>query len=664
MAPFIPLWITRSDGKLEVDTTAVARESNGPTASQLDAAPDEAGVCDFYQLLDPDDAKVISWRRKLAGMLAQVLKEPPSAGGEPFILGVLPENYRLYEHRRVTASDMNGKSKSTATASQPRNERLDAYLYGHPGGRKKRYRSPADFFPHLLWLATDPEGDPGNCGCKLCSPEEVRTRAKGSTVAVPPGSEAKKTVDLQPKGVVLSLDGKSPSPRQLSPQVVERSAPTSALGPDEAEVRIATTPIPSTKLPRVTIPRCREQEVDLGYNVCVFRPGEVVWYRRDETWGLALIAMRELYAVPQVLRRARYMLQPLSLPFQHPAPKIVMDDLQLRPWLAWSPPQPTHAGLQYPQLDYETIDWLSVLQGHAGPQGDAEVDASIFAARAVDESYTPFDLVSTPTSEAGETYWNGLFFGAEKIWVGDVIRLRGDPGDIMVVYHIVQHHRADVKSGVMEHSVHFYGDVYRFRLATQEEQPSPADQESLPPRVRMDLKYRNDVTARGHQETGYWKLKSSMQVTSMREVKGRWYESSLLLPILRGPENFASDIEQGQITDAGLWMNGRCNNSARHPDLVGVYHATRRDALGRSVPSGMRLGMGLDGPPEENIFPAESISSMDLVPLTPPALPASTLPPNPQEGDLDQFMHLDSLEPNASLPHYSEGADPSYAGPL
>ena len=50
-------------------------------------------------------------------------------------------------------------------------ERQDAYLYGHPQGRKKRFRSPADFFPHVLWLVTDKEGDPRNCSCKICSPE-------------------------------------------------------------------------------------------------------------------------------------------------------------------------------------------------------------------------------------------------------------------------------------------------------------------------------------------------------------------------------------------------------------------------------------------------------------------------------------------------------------
>ena len=65
-------------------------------------------------------------------------------------------------------------------------ERQDAYLYGHPQGRKKRFRSPADFFPHVLWLATDKDGDPRNCSCKICSPDgdeepaEVTIKGEGA----------------------------------------------------------------------------------------------------------------------------------------------------------------------------------------------------------------------------------------------------------------------------------------------------------------------------------------------------------------------------------------------------------------------------------------------------------------------------------------------------
>lgn len=84
----------------------------------------------------------------------------------------LPEGYALWEHvkynvEKVAEEKKRDKGKHAAGIF----ERQDAYLYGHPQGRKKRYRSPADFFPHVLWLAADEEGDPRNCPCKICSPD-------------------------------------------------------------------------------------------------------------------------------------------------------------------------------------------------------------------------------------------------------------------------------------------------------------------------------------------------------------------------------------------------------------------------------------------------------------------------------------------------------------
>lgn len=78
----------------------------------------------------------------------------------------------LWEHLKYNVDKVNGdKSREKGKHAAGVFERQDAYLYGHPQGRKKRYRSPADFFHHLLWLAVDKEGDPVNCSCKICSPD-------------------------------------------------------------------------------------------------------------------------------------------------------------------------------------------------------------------------------------------------------------------------------------------------------------------------------------------------------------------------------------------------------------------------------------------------------------------------------------------------------------
>ncbi|KAJ3005572.1 hypothetical protein HKX48_000610 [Thoreauomyces humboldtii] len=68
-----------------------------------------------------------------------------------------PKGYGLYGHRRP-----NSQTKSF--------DKWDYYLYGYPRG--DRYRSPAEFQPHLSWLV---EGDPyRSCGCRFCKHRPLR----------------------------------------------------------------------------------------------------------------------------------------------------------------------------------------------------------------------------------------------------------------------------------------------------------------------------------------------------------------------------------------------------------------------------------------------------------------------------------------------------------
>ena len=74
MAPYFPLYVSRSDGKSEVISAKSNRkESNEPTAAQLDDKPDSKGISDFYKKLEIGDAKEVDWRRKLGGMLIREL---------------------------------------------------------------------------------------------------------------------------------------------------------------------------------------------------------------------------------------------------------------------------------------------------------------------------------------------------------------------------------------------------------------------------------------------------------------------------------------------------------------------------------------------------------------------------------------------------------------
>ena len=90
MAPFYPIYIARSDGKLEISSKGRRKESNQPTDEQLDRTPDAKGVSDFYVKLEEGDAKELDWRRKLGGMLVRELgsKEHQGSSGSFVMLSM------------------------------------------------------------------------------------------------------------------------------------------------------------------------------------------------------------------------------------------------------------------------------------------------------------------------------------------------------------------------------------------------------------------------------------------------------------------------------------------------------------------------------------------------------------------------------------------------
>lgn len=74
MARFYPLYVRRSDGKLEIIAKGKRKERNEPTTEQLDQKPDKNGISDYYREVSLDEMKSLDWRRKLGGMLARELE--------------------------------------------------------------------------------------------------------------------------------------------------------------------------------------------------------------------------------------------------------------------------------------------------------------------------------------------------------------------------------------------------------------------------------------------------------------------------------------------------------------------------------------------------------------------------------------------------------------
>lgn len=582
-----------------------------------------------------------------------------------YCLADFPENYRLYEHCRIMPEAL----KSEKEGSKYPNERRDYYLYGHPGGRKKRFRSPADFLPHLLWMSTDQEGDPDNCECKLCTSEDFSKLAneylqwahrEGKLAAADRTDQRQgKLAEVETTAIKKELKGDGASatsaipnmPRKrtlsTSQEKTQNLAPKSQPSATAAPAPVAPSPapqlLPPTQLP---VPKNYEQAIDAQCNKFLYRPGEVVWFSRGSSWGLAVITARQLFKDQRHQDRPEYTVQPLSHPFGHPPMlKISQEDL-LRPWLAWSAPNATHQALVNGALTYDTIDWRSVVQHLYGP-GDPEVDGSIFAAKFVDGSYTPFEPLESSRPQATERFYNGVYVGGEKIWTGEAVRLRtGSEKDIMILHHIVEV-SAENSSGATSQETSVIGDIYAFETVTYNpKRPIPSNP-YLPLRVSEDLNYRNRITIAHKSQISYWKLTQASARLSLGEVKGRWYESRVLLPIVQGQTAFAQALSRGEISDVGDKLNGR-GDSTNNARKLGTKKASRLEALGAAVPPGTIIGGRAMSAPAPSVgFPMDPALIAAQMDIDVDHTPETTV----NDTDMSEFVDVNQLEEG----DYSQG---------
>lgn len=525
----------------------------------------------------------------------------PDAG---HILVSFPEHYRLFEH--VKKSEKDGKTEvKNKTHAAGGNDRQDAYLYGHPDGRRKRYRSPADFFPHLLWLCTDESGDPDNCSCKLCCPEDIESIMPGIKTAKPTKPE--------------------PDTKQKLP-------------PPQAPIQVRQQPMPislqPTPLPAI---RSLDQQIDSQYRSFRYRPGELCWFRRGSAWGLGVILRRWNQRATQ-----SYTVQPLSHPFEPLDPVIKSLNEEIRPWLAWSVPTFTYAALnelrESPRFD--TVDWQAMRSHGYGRGGNMEVDGSILAAKSIDCSYTPINPTATREVHPGqsETYYDGIYIGGERIWVGEPIRLsNGNSTDIMVVHSIVE-----------SQALNLIGDIYALETVrhTDANLPSPAspmNNTQLPRRLTEDLAARNAVSIARIQHASFWKLIAVQRKITLDQVKGRWYEASIILPDLHA-DQFEEMKKRGEIQEAGLFLNARgdCMSANRSPNApkaarLNIRKQTREEAFAGATPADAQVVDGID--PPDDAAPAVDISENGNTILD-PRFSAQ----NGDDGTLDQFMNLDAVD--------------------
>ncbi|KAF2829501.1 hypothetical protein CC86DRAFT_368503 [Ophiobolus disseminans] len=607
LTTFWPIFAVKSDGHDVVNQKGrVVR--NGPTQEQLDRTPNDQGQCDFYRLIEKDDPKHMDWRKKLGGMLLREIGgKQHEDKWQQTILWDFPENYKLYEHIKTKAD---GQAKTVKNHSGGGHDRQDAYLYGYPKGPRKRYRSPGDFFPHLLWLSTDENNDYQNCTCKMCSPVQLEVERPAMKTDVTIKREGGPSVNtsgpiVMGRNPIVSIPAQRAvsGPPTQSPAMKPATpapAPTPALAlsqPPNAQQIRAPAVLQSSPLPQ---PRGGEQLTDSRYGQFICRTGEVVWFFRPKTsaWGLGLVVRR--WTVKDNSGGKAYLVQPLSHPYDHAMPEVVTADEHLKPWLAWSAPSCTFPYLQQnPQLRYDQVDWNMLLSGRYG-QGIADVDASIMAAKAIDTTYTPFERLKTvPLASGEDRHYNGIYLGAEKMWRGDPVRIRIGQGiDLLVITDIVERVTAapaQTKTPTQPSSqVWVTGDIYSYSTMPAPDPsklptPPSATNSNIPIRMREDMAWRNHMLVPLSQTLAWWRLISTASRIDMADIKGRWYETSLLFE-----ESFAKAVKNNEGGN-GIWMNARGDATAVGRS-TGSPRPDRIAAFGSALPKGTQIVDGLEAP--------------------------------------------------------------------
>ena len=534
-----------------------------------------------------------------------------------YILGALPDNYKLFEGTRHEGTKL----------------RKEVFVYGHPEGPKKRYRAAREFIPHLAWLSSDETLDSRNCECKFCAPPDAQkafdelnslqikkyaikvaeTKAAKSVpisyskpVVQPPTVSRQNSISSGP-GTPASTQSKQNNmiPSHLSdasqttglvtgstitvksetPKTQKQATFRQPWQPQQQNSNSVPTPpkpiIAPNQKPTPPLPHLSpDQKLDSLPQKFMFRQGEIVWFIREHgrgAVGLAVILSRSMLSLAQSNEQPRYVVQPLSHPFFHPTQESEYEETWLKPWLAYSPPDPFHETLRNIDMQFYNIPWKEILDGKWG-EGDVEADSSIFASRTVDGTYTVFEPIAV---KAMERSYNGVFFGGEKIWRGEAVRLAGPSreGQILIVSDILEVTPAPAQPTELI----FVGDVYIWKSLKPEERAPPSNS-FLPQLVNLDLNYRNEVSRAASKPIHVWHFLESRARFSWEDLKGRWYASRYLVPGLS--DDFQQQVAAGDVVDAGKKINSQGDYALyiRGNKSI-VKKETRALAFGTSIPS-------------------------------------------------------------------------------
>lgn len=301
----------------------------------------------------------------------------------------------------------------------------------------------------------------------------------------------------------------------------------------------------------------------------LFRTGELVWYKNGQTWRLGLI--RSPGAGSSEL-----------LPIGHgmvPQRNVPKADLDMRPFYAFSVPPVTVPDLRDKMFD--EVPWDAMFQASGNDAGKRDLlflDASKMAAAKIDYSYSLWSPLPDDTNGKSAIYY-GCFLGAERVELGDCLRLRSLPAELGIAApdSVVLGVRYIFTTTDYPGAVFFRGHIYQ---PIQSDATSTPD-DQLPAALREESQWRAQVNP-AHRWR--WVLVKENVVLKEQSIRGRFYPMHRLMPVLN-PEALQAAIARRSVEDQYAHLNNRMDGTGRY---IG-RKANRVDALGAAVPHAVRL---------------------------------------------------------------------------
>ncbi|KIM34322.1 hypothetical protein M408DRAFT_59947 [Serendipita vermifera MAFF 305830] len=401
-----------------------------PSPTQL--SRDATGRINYFRQVSLDEKSSTQWRRKIGSKVAFMLGK---SNPDSYCLADWPEGYAFFDHNKERAEgDM----------------RHDPYLYGSPHCAK--FRSTNEFIPHAYWLMTTTTLNNSECACKYCAKKKGQKEVNESVLGEPSKPRMKPSAVQPPEGGRLrrkSGKSKDSYDSDSASTLVTQLRPSK---PEQKSKHLKQIfPLNFDDIPPAGVYTPRKRYVELHSGRFV-RDGELIWIRLpypiyyEGNSGVAIdswpafaediehrkqvvpsqdkstfTVKEEVYIVTRPLMAGRIVVkvpETSVIPFR--AWEVGDDLVELIKKVSSS--SDIDLTSEYPVFDQRSTN------GELLPRASFQHVAPYFAvavqtAAHMDIYWSPMFQIANASHRATSISFQGLWLGAERIWLDDVVRV-------------------------------------------------------------------------------------------------------------------------------------------------------------------------------------------------------------------------------------------------